>query len=189
MDRSELLCNFIASFRCAPIFRYEFWSGNNEIFDEHSREVNRITRYEQTHLYAKLGENEFLHEKMQSSREFCAYASSPLRYDCLAEEWLRRGWARNRPGKTLRTQIPCCVRFLIAWNAIALLGVILGLARLYLRQRVYFVPRRRFPDRLSHNLLYCPHHASSPPSMRPNRGPADRRGHCGSAGTEWHEIV
>jgi hypothetical protein len=45
--------SFIASFPRAPIFPYELWSGNNEIFDEHSRAVNRITRYEQVRLYAE----------------------------------------------------------------------------------------------------------------------------------------
>ncbi len=37
------------------------------------------------------------------------------------------------------------VRFLLAWNAAALLGIIVGLVRLYLRGREYFLPIASYP--------------------------------------------
>jgi len=58
--------NYVQFHRFIPLrsnFVYEFWSGNNEIFDEHSLAVNRITRYEEVHLYNQFGETEFLDEK------------------------------------------------------------------------------------------------------------------------------
>jgi len=65
--------NAVQFHRFIPVranFPYELWSGNNEIFDEHSRVVNRITRYEQTRWYAQLGENAFLDEKWQKATDF-----------------------------------------------------------------------------------------------------------------------
>ena len=51
-------------------FLFELWMGNNPIYDEHSREISRITRYEQVHRYAQLGENAFLDEKGKAAKEF-----------------------------------------------------------------------------------------------------------------------
>ncbi len=50
--------NAVQFHRLIPIrsnFAFELWLGNNEIFDEHSRELNRITRFEQVRLYAQIG--------------------------------------------------------------------------------------------------------------------------------------
>lgn len=49
---------------------FELWLGNNPIYDPDSREVNRITRFEQVHLYNRLGESEFLRQKSQAVAAF-----------------------------------------------------------------------------------------------------------------------
>jgi len=139
--------NYVQFHRFIPLrsnFPFEFWSGNNEIFDAHSREVNRITRYEQTHLYAQLGENEFLHEKMQSAVSFVR--SHPTLYLRLFGRRIIATWlGTESPWEDFVHTKSLLARFLIAWNGIALLGLILGLMRLYLRKRVYFVPVAAFP--------------------------------------------
>ncbi len=139
--------NYVQFHRFIPLrsnFTYEFWSGNNEIFDEHSREVNRITRYEQTHLYAKLGENAFLDEKWRKAGNFVV--THPALYAKLFGNRIVATWLGTESpwGDFARTD-SLLVRFLLFWNALVLVGVIAGLVRLYLRQRPYFFPVASFP--------------------------------------------
>jgi dolichyl-phosphate-mannose-protein mannosyltransferase len=125
-------------------FPYEFWSGNNEIFDVHSREVNRITRYEQIHLYAELGETEFLHQKIKNALNFVC--THPALYAQLFGRRIIATWlGTDSPWQDFARTDSYFVRFLLAWNALALLGVIAGLARLYFRKRIYFVPLACYP--------------------------------------------
>src|SRR5215471_17176259 len=47
---------------------FELWIGNNDIFDQHStRGIQRITRYEETRSYARLGETAYLDEKRRNA--------------------------------------------------------------------------------------------------------------------------
>jgi 4-amino-4-deoxy-L-arabinose transferase-like glycosyltransferase len=125
-------------------FPYEFWSGNNEIFDEHSREVNRITRYEQVHLYAELGENEFLHEKMAKALDFVR--THPALYARLFGERIMATWfGTDSPWQDFLQTESNLARFVLGWNAIALVGILAGLVRLYIRRRAYFLPVASFP--------------------------------------------
>lgn len=125
-------------------FPYEFWSGNNEIFDEHSRAVNRITRYEQVHLYAKLGETAFLDEKWQNARNFVR--THPVLYAQLCGRRVVATWlGTESPWRDFVATDSLLVRFILLWNALVLLGVIAGLVRLYHLQCFYFFPIASFP--------------------------------------------
>ena len=139
--------NYVQFHRIIPLrsnFPFEFWSGNNEIFDEHSREINRITRYEQVHLYAKLGENEFLNDKWQKARHFVV--THPALYAQLFGRRIVATWlGTESPWQDFRDTDSAFVRFLLLWNALALAGVIVGLVRLFLRQPRYFFPVACFP--------------------------------------------
>ena len=139
--------NYVQFHRLIPLrsnFPFEFWSGNNEIFDEHSREVNRITRYEQTHLYAQLGENAFLDDKMHSGLRFVR--THPALYLQLFERRVIATWlGTETPWTDFLHTDSGLARFLILWNAAALLGVIIGLLRLYREGRTYFLPLAAFP--------------------------------------------
>jgi 4-amino-4-deoxy-L-arabinose transferase-like glycosyltransferase len=139
--------NYVQFHRFVPIrsnFPYEFWSGNNEIFDEHSHAVNRITRYEQIHLYAQLGESEFLGEKLQKARDFVR--AHPALYARLFGKRIIATWlGTDNPWQDFARTDSNLVRFLLAWNAAALLGIIVGLGRLYLRRREYFLPIASYP--------------------------------------------
>jgi 4-amino-4-deoxy-L-arabinose transferase-like glycosyltransferase len=139
--------NYVQFHRLIPLrsnFPYELWSGNNEIFDEHSREVNRITRYEQVRLYARLGENAFLDEKGQKARNFIR--TYPALYAQLFGRRIVATWLGSESpwGDFLRTD-SLLARFLLLWNALTLLGVIAGLVKLYLHRSAYFFPLASFP--------------------------------------------
>jgi hypothetical protein len=139
--------NYVQFHRLIPLrsnFPFEFWSGNNEIFDEHSREVNRITRYEQIHLYARLGESAFLDDKMRKATNFVV--AHPGLYAQLFGRRIVATWlGTESPWQDFRHADSFLARFLIGWNVAALIGIIAGLVRLYKRKRVYFVPVAAFP--------------------------------------------
>lgn len=139
--------NYLQFHRFVPLrsnFAYEFWSGNNEIFDEHSREVNRITRYEQTHLYARLGENAFLDDKWQKAKFFVS--AHPSLYAKLCTRRIIATWlGTDSPWQDFLHADSLLARSLLLWNAITLVGMIAGLLRLYRRRRPYFFPVAVFP--------------------------------------------
>ena len=139
--------NFIQFHRFIPLrsnFPYEFWTGNNEIFDEHSREVNRITRYEQVRIYAQQGETEFLHEKMQSALHFIH--THPSLFVTLFGHRIVATWLGTAsPWRDFRSTDSNFVRFIFAWNLISLIGVLAGLVRLFLQNRAFFLPVAAYP--------------------------------------------
>jgi 4-amino-4-deoxy-L-arabinose transferase-like glycosyltransferase len=125
-------------------FPYELWSGNNEIFDEHSRAVNRITRYEQVHLYAKLGENAFLDDKWQKATEFIR--THPALYTQLFGRRIVATWLGvESPWQDFFRADSLLVRLILIWNALTLLGVLAGLLRLLLARNPFFLPVAVYP--------------------------------------------
>jgi hypothetical protein len=139
--------NYVHFHRFIPLrsnFAYEFWSGNNEIFDEHSRALNRITRYEQMHLYAELGENAFLAQKKEEAIRFVR--THPALYAHLFGGRIVATWlGTGSPWEDFVDTDSPLARFLIGWNALALVAMLVGLGRLYFRRRGYFVPLAAFP--------------------------------------------
>jgi len=139
--------NYVQFHRLIPLrsnFPYELWSGNNEIFDEHSRAVNRITRYEQVRLYARLGETAFLDEKLQKARNFIH--THPALYAQLLGRRIVATWLGSEsPWNAFMGTGSQLARFLLFWNALTLLGVIAGLVKLLLRSRAYFFLLASFP--------------------------------------------
>ena len=125
-------------------FPYELWSGNNEIFDEHSRAVNRITRYEQVHLYAKLGENAFLQDKWQKATEFIR--THPALYAQLFGRRVVATWLGvESPWQDFLHTGSFLVRLILIWNALTLLCVFVGLLRLTLARNPFFLPVAVYP--------------------------------------------
>jgi 4-amino-4-deoxy-L-arabinose transferase-like glycosyltransferase len=142
-----IIRNAVQFHRLIPLrsnFPYEFWSGNNEIFDEHSRQMNRITRYEQTHLYAEQGETEFLRQKMRESSQFVR--EHPGLYARLFGQRIVATWLGTAsPIEDFEQTDSLLARFLLGWNALALLGFIAGMVRLYRERRAYFLPVVAYP--------------------------------------------
>ena len=125
-------------------FPYELWSGNNEIFDEHSRAVNRITRYEQTRRYAQLGENAFLGEKWQKATEFIR--THPALYMRLFGRRIVATWLGvESPWQAFSRSDSLLVRAILLWNAITLLGLAAGLLRLWTARNPFLFPVAVFP--------------------------------------------
>jgi hypothetical protein len=139
--------NFLEFHRFVPLrsnFPYEFWTGNNDIFDEHSREVNRITRYEQVRIYAREGETEFLHEKMQNALQFVH--SHPALFVKLCRDRIIATWLGTAsPWRDFHGTDSYFVRFIFVWNLLSLIGVIAGLGVLFFQNRAFFLPVAAYP--------------------------------------------
>jgi 4-amino-4-deoxy-L-arabinose transferase-like glycosyltransferase len=138
--------NFSRFHRLIPLrsnLPYEFWSGNNEIFDPESHEVNRITRFEQTGLYARLGESSFLDQKWQDAKSFVR--SHPVLYTQLCAQRVVATWLGTASPRRDFLRATAFEKFLLLWNAVAFVAFLVGLARLYLRGRPFFILVAVFP--------------------------------------------
>jgi 4-amino-4-deoxy-L-arabinose transferase-like glycosyltransferase len=125
-------------------FAFELWMGNNEIYDEHSRAVNRITRFEQIRRYTQLGESAFLDEKWQKARLFIRThpgLAARLFGRRIVATWLGTESPQRdflHPGSPL-------VAFIFAWNVLVLVGVVAALARLLILRNSFFIPIAAYP--------------------------------------------
>ena len=141
------LRNAVQFHRFIPIrsdYPFELWMGNNPIYDEHSREVNRITRYEQVHLYTQLGENAFLEEKRRAAFAFLR-AHPVLCLQLAARRDVAWWFGTPTPWQDFRQTDSALVRFLFAANAVTLLGTLAGLLALMRLRSSAFLPVAAYP--------------------------------------------
>jgi len=139
--------NAVQFHRLIPIrsdFPFELWMGNNPIYDEHSREINRITRYEQVRLYAQLGETRFLDEKGRAAREFIR-AHPALCLRLAANRAVALWLGTSSPWRDFQRAESLLVKLLFAWNGLTLLGTMAGLLALLVRGRNYLLPLAAYP--------------------------------------------
>jgi hypothetical protein len=139
--------NAVQFHRLIPLrsnFPFELWMGNNEIYDQHSREVNRITRYEQIRLYQKLGETAFLADKLQKTKLFIR--EHPALTFRLAGQRMIATWFGTATPFTdfQRTDSPLA-RFIIFWNAITVIGIFAGVTRLVIARNMFVFPLAMVP--------------------------------------------
>lgn len=118
---------------------FELWMGNNEIYDPHSREVNRITRFEQVNRYRELGETAFLAEKWRKSKEFILRQPS-LCLRLAARRLVATWFGTSSPWTDFFQADSLLVRFLFFWNTVTVIGSIVGIGRLFLVRSVYAFP-------------------------------------------------
>ncbi len=139
--------NAVVFHRLIPVrsdLPFELWMGNNPIYDEHSREINRITRYEQVHLYAQLGEARFLDEKGKAAREFIR--THPALCLRLAGRRAVAFWLGTAtPWQDFLRAGSRLVGSLFLWNAFTLLGTAGGLLCVALSRRRWFLLVAAFP--------------------------------------------
>ena len=139
--------NAVQFHRLIPIrsdYPFELWMGNNPIYDPHSRQVNRITRYEEVHRYSQLGEIAFLEEKGQAAKAFIR--THPALALQLAVRRAVAMWVgTSTPWQDFRRADSNVVRFVFFWNALTVLGVAAGLACLFFTRRWFLLPVAAYP--------------------------------------------
>jgi hypothetical protein len=118
--------------------------GNNEIYDEHSRAVNRITRFEQVRRYTQLGESAFLDEKWQNARQFIR-THPGLTVQLLGRRIVATWLGSEAPQRDFLLPGSPLVAFIFAWNVFVLVGVVTALARLRILGSPFFIPIGAYP--------------------------------------------
>lgn len=139
--------NAVQFHRLIPVrsnFAFELWLGNNEIFDEHSRELNRITRFEQVRRYAQLGEMGFVDEKWAQAQAFVR-THTGLALRLTGKRVIATWLGTETPWQDFRRADSWLIRFLFFWNLVTLVGTAVGLARLLRAGSPFFLPVAVFP--------------------------------------------
>ena len=139
--------NAVQFHRFIPIrsdFPFELWMGNNPIYDEHSRQLNRISRYEEVHRYSKLGETAFLEQKEQAAKEFIR-THPALALRLAARRAVAIWMGTPTPWQDFQRTDSNLARFIFIWNAVTILGAAAGLACLFFVRRWFLLPVAAFP--------------------------------------------
>ena len=132
--------NYRAFHHLIPIrssLAFEFWIGNNNLFDPHAvGGIQRITRYQEIHRYGQLGENTYLAEKSQQASSFIR--RNPLLFLQLTAKRIIATWTGTEHPFTdlLRTDSPFA-RTIIVCNFVLSLGTLLG---------IFFLSRAKNPS-------------------------------------------
>jgi Dolichyl-phosphate-mannose-protein mannosyltransferase len=139
--------NAVQLHRFIPIrsdFPFELWMGNNPIYDEHSRQLNRITRYEEVHWYSQLGETAFLEEKGRAAKEFIR-THPALALQLAVRRAVAMWMGTPTPWQDFQRADSNLARFIFFWNGLTILGVTAGLACLFFARRWFLLPVAAFP--------------------------------------------
>jgi hypothetical protein len=137
---------------------FELWIGNNDIFDEHAvHGIQRITRYEETHRYAELGENAYLDEKLRLARSFIE--QKPALYAVLTGRRILATWAgTEHPLADFLRADSLLVRVIFTVNLVLTLGTLAGLAVLLFAKNPWALPLAVLP--IFYPLIYYLSHTS-----------------------------
>jgi hypothetical protein len=130
---------------------FELWMGNNPIYDPHSRQLNRITRYEEMHRYSQSGEASYLEEKGRAAKEFIR-THPALALQLAARRAVALWMGTPTPWRDFQRTDSNLARFVFFWNALTILGTGAGLACLFFTRRWFLLPVAAFP--LAFPLVY-----------------------------------
>ncbi|HET7107359.1 MAG TPA: glycosyltransferase family 39 protein [Candidatus Acidoferrum sp.] len=139
--------NAVRFHRLIPVrsnFPFELWIGNNPIYDPHSRQVNRITRFEEVRRYSQLGETAFLEEKGRAASQFIR--THPALTAQLAGRRAVAIWmGTSNPWQDVQQTDSYLARFILVWNGLTTVGVVAGLVCLFFARRWFLLPVAAFP--------------------------------------------
>jgi len=137
---------------------FELWIGNNDIFDEHAvHGIQRITRYEETHRYAELGENAYLDEKLRLARSFIA--EKPALFVALTGRRILATWSgTEHPYADFLRADSLLPRVIFVVNLFLTLGTLAGVTLLLAGKNRLALPLAVFP--VFYPLIYYITHAS-----------------------------
>jgi Dolichyl-phosphate-mannose-protein mannosyltransferase len=138
-------------------FPFELWLGNNEVFDFSSPDVNaRVTPYEQSRLYSRLGETAFMQEKWNLALDFIrAHKWLELR---LTRWRFMSFWLGSfRPLQDF-AMAETWLRVVLALSFLTGIGSVVGIVVLWRAGSRYVVPAASFI--LAFPLVYYVTHAS-----------------------------
>ena len=117
--------NAIQFHRFIPIrsdLPFELWMGNNPIYDPHSRQLNRITRYEESASVLPVGGSILPGRKRACREGVYPHTSRTCPATCGTARCCGFGWELRRPGRTFSGPIRISCGSSLFWNALTVLG-------------------------------------------------------------------
>lgn len=157
-----LLCVAIALLCCAPwtirnyiVFHrfiptrsnlpFELWVGNNEVFDENSRDVlARVTSYEQVRMYAQLGEIAFLDDKWTKAIHFMR-THPRLELELTRRRIVAFWMGTETPVRSFIDTDSTFIRGILLLNLLTSVGTLIGVVVVWRRRSIFAFPLTVFP--------------------------------------------
>ncbi len=139
--------NYVEFHRFIPLrsnFPFELWLGNNEVFDDHSPNVNaRVTRYGEAHLYGQLGEIAFMQKKWALASDFIR---THKRLEIRLTAWrFSSFWLGTfRPLQDFANADSPWIRLIFAANFFTAIGCAIGIVLLWRKHSPYLFPLAAF---------------------------------------------
>ena len=129
--------NYVAFHRLVPLrsnLPFEFWLGNNDIFDEHAASGRRaITRTEEARRYARMGETAFEEEKWQLATTFVVdHPGLELRLS--GRRFLDFWLGTDAPVKNFAQTESWLIRTILACSFLSTIGAAAGIFVLWRRK-------------------------------------------------------
>jgi hypothetical protein len=139
--------NYVAFHRFVPLrsaFPLALWLAHNEVWDPHAPWYWRVTAYEQTHDYQRLGENSFMQQKWNAAVKFIrTHPALELR---LFQSRFVAFWAGlPSPFESFAAAKSLSTRIVLAVNLFVALGTLAGLVMAWIRWRRYAFLMSTFP--------------------------------------------
>ncbi len=153
--------NYAEFHRLIPLrsnFPFELWLGNNEVFDDSSRNINaRVTPYEQSRRYGQLGETAFMQEKWKLATEFMQ-THKRLEVRLTGWRFLSFWLGSFRPAEDFEKADSEWIRAIFAMNFLTAIGSAIGIVILRRARSTHVIPAATFVVVIP--LVYYVTHAS-----------------------------
>lgn len=140
--------NYGAFHRFIPLrsnFPFELWLGNNEVFDDESRNVMaRVTIYGEVRRYVQLGESAFMDEKWNKATTFIA-AHRKLELRLTRDRFVAMWLGTPHPLRDFLASDSFLARISLLANAVVALGTLAGIVVLSIHKNSLAWPLAAFP--------------------------------------------
>lgn len=153
--------NYVHFHRMIPLrsnFAFEWWIGNNDIFDEHAvGGIQRITRFGEVRLYTQLGETAFMAEKRRLAWEFVR-THQALELRLIGRRIVATWLATEHPWRDFWSTDSWLIRGIFLFNGFVTIATISGVVLLLVRKSPFAAPLALLP--LLFPLVYYATHTS-----------------------------
>ena len=155
------LRNYVQFQRLIPLrsnFPFELWSGNNEVFDPRSPDINaRVTRYGEQRRFLQLGETAFMQEKWQLTTQFIR-THPQLELRLTGRRFLSFWLGSFRPLRDFENADSPWIQMIFVVNFLTAMGSVIGILRLWRARTPYTFPAAVFVVAIP--VIYYATHAS-----------------------------
>ncbi len=153
--------NYVQFHKLIPLrsnFPFEFWSGNNSIFDPYGGSaMARVTQAAEVRQYKQLGETAYMADKWRSAKEFVR-THPRLEVQLTRDRLITTWFCTKTPITEFLETDSWLIRIIFLYNAILFIGAVVGIFVLARRRNIFTFPLAAGP--LFFPLVYYITHVS-----------------------------